>query len=199
MAILSRCKNKMKRHIAILLVALSANAVAQSFIFNSYPGCWTGPRRSRITASVESGASFCFLNSGGVKQESVNVGTSKQVQTMIDKLSKLELSKGEAELWSNRHTAIGPGHYELKLELTDRSWRVHYPDYILGLKESDRAQYDKATLTVIDKITKMHNVVFALLPKKVAEQVRAVRPHTAPQPKSQGNKNTNQESKEHSR
>jgi len=168
----------------MLFVVLSVNSVAQSFTFNSYPGCFTGPRRSSIKASVKSGASFSFIDNDKDKQESINVGTSQQVRAIIEKLSKLELSEEEVKIWRKHGMAIGPGYYAIEVELADRSWRVHYPAFILDKKDRDRYEYDKATLKVIDKLIKMHNMVFALLPKKVADKIDPPIPQSAPQSKS---------------
>jgi hypothetical protein len=151
----------------ILLLILGTIASAQSLIFESYPGCWTGPRRSTISASVDSVPIMFYYNDDGSKALPVNVGTAKQSKATIDRLLALELSKEEIKMLEDHDSMIGPAHYELKLTLSDRIWKVSYPDFLVNLTSEKKKlmKYDEAFLAVIEKIEKIHKIMSESIPE----------------------------------
>src|SRR6476660_9864777 len=108
---------------AILLFLFSAIGSAQRLVFESYSGCFTGPRRSTIVATPESSPALYFYNGEGTKADPVNVGTANQSRAVIDQLLALELSKEEIKMIEDRDTLTGPNSYELKMAIGDRTWK----------------------------------------------------------------------------
>lgn len=94
----------------LLLFIFSALAIAQNLVFESHSGCFTGPRRSTISASRESEPILYLYNDDGTKAEPVNSGTVQQSKTTIDRLLALELAKEEIKLIEDLDTMIGPAH-----------------------------------------------------------------------------------------
>ena len=151
----------------ILLFLFSAIASAQSLVFESHPGCFSGPRRSTIVASVESDPVLFYYNGDGSKSQPVKVGTADQSKALINRLLALELSKEEIRLIEDQGLYIvGPASFELKMTLGDRVWKVSYPAFLTNLTPEQKKifKYDDATLAGIGKIEKIHRIVSELLP-----------------------------------
>jgi len=145
----------------LLLSLLVATASAQTVEIEAYPGCFLGPRRHTISLSLESPPLVTLYREDGTKQQPVRSGTIEQSKKSIQQLLELELTKPEIELLRNVDTVIGPPHYEIKLMLTDRTWEVCYPGFLVGQPPEKKKlwKYDAPTLAMIAKLEKIHAII----------------------------------------
>lgn len=157
----------------ILHVLFVANASAQSFIFESHPGCWTGPRRSTIEAAENAVPVLCYYNDDDSRKSSLKIGTPSESKAIAERLVNLELTKDELNQLSGLDTMIGPAHFDLSVTLNGRAWKVRYPASLTNLTPEKKKilKYDAPTLAMIAKIEKIHSTVTGLIPKEDAEPV----------------------------
>ncbi len=155
----------------LLHVLFVTNASAQSFVFESHPGCWAGPRRSTIEAAENAVPVLSYYNDDGSRKSSFKLGTAKESKAIAKRLVNLELTKDELNLLQGLDTMIGPAHFDLSVTLGYRAWRVRYPAFLTNLTPERKKlmNYDAPTLVMIAKVEKIHSTVAGLIPKEDAE------------------------------